>query len=119
MWVGLLPLLLLLILLLLLLLLQLLFLLSLVRFIILHNNILRLLVLWFSVLRNYRRLVMAWLGAGLAGAEALIRWSRGIMCLRVLVAMLRFGASFGRVERVYLGHGCQRRAGFLWFGALR
>ena len=93
-----------------LLLLRLLFLLSLVRFPVLHNNILTLLVLWFGVLRIYRRLVVARLGAGLASAEVLLHRSRGVLRLRIMVAMLPSGVSFGRAERGHLRGSCQRRA---------
>ena len=116
MWVGLL-LLLLLFLLLLLLLLQLLLLLSLVRFIIFHNNILALLVLWFSVLRNYRRLVMTLLGAELASAEAFLHRDRGIFHVDVLLALFS-GVSLKRSEDDRTRGSCQQRACFPRFGTL-
>jgi hypothetical protein len=83
----------------------------------LHNNVLIWLGLWFRVLRNYRRLVVARLGAGLASAEVLLRRSRGVLRLRVLVAMLPSGASFGRAKQDHVRGSCQRRAKLPRFGA--
>ena len=102
-----------------LLLLQLVFLRLLVLLLFLHNNILIWLGLWFRVLRDHRRLVVARLGAGLASAEVLLHRSRGVLRLRVLVAMLPFGVSFGWAERDHVSGSRHWRAKLPRFGTHR